>query len=264
MSQKPSGDFVEVLAETAWRNVEEGYYDGLEDVDKRGSSFKAAIERARGRAIIAEIKPASPSAGVLRKYTEEEALGIALEMVEGGAAALSILTEPRIFNGSLRVFQEVRKALDTPLLMKDIVVSGKQVEAASRVGADAILLIAALFNRGLCEEGLDEMIDKAHDAGLEVLLETHSGEEFEQALRSEADMIGINNRNLATLEVNLETTPQLLAGRRVDRVVVSESGIESAEDIRRLRMAGVDAFLVGTSIMRSTDVRAKVRELAEA
>ncbi len=263
MSRRHSRDFLELLAETAWENVDSGYYDGLASIDRPRFSFRAAIERVRGRAVIAEIKYASPSAGVLRSSCAD-ALRIAAEMIAGGAVGLSILTEPRIFKGSLGLFQEVRKAFSVPLLMKDVVVSRRQVDAARSVGADAILLISSLFRRGLCEAGLDDMIGAAHAAGLEVLLETHSEEEYEQALKSDADLVGINNRDLATLSIDLDTTVRLLSSGRAGKIIVSESGIESAEDVRKLRMAGADAFLVGTAIMRSGDVRAKVRELVEA
>ncbi len=149
--------------------------------------------------------------------------------------------------------------------MKDITVSRAQIEAAARMGGNAVLLIEPLFTRGYCECDIHSMIAYAHSHSLEVLLETHTEEEFLLALETEADLIGINNRNLKNMEVDLEATKNILARHRIrDRVIVSESGVQSPSDIRFLHNCGAHAFLVGSSIMRASDIEEKVRELATA
>jgi indole-3-glycerol phosphate synthase len=147
--------------------------------------------------------------------------------------------------------------------MKDFVVSTDQIDAASRFGADAVLLIQALFDREYCDQ--DKMIQHAHSLGLEVLLEAYSEDEFKEVVESNADMIGINNRDLRTFIVSLNNTVQILKKSNIrDRIVVSESGVESPRDLLFLKDAGARAFLVGTSIMSSHNVEEKVRELTEA
>jgi len=260
-------DFLRKLAQTAWASVKSGYYDdvavdaGLLSVRR---SLRHAVEANRGKAIIAEIKYASPLTGSLRNHADDPA-ELAKRMVVGGAVALSVLTEPKLFNGSLHTFRMVRKSVNVPLLMKDIIVSHVQVDAAAKMGADAVLLIMGLFNQRLCEIPISDMISLAHQKGLEVLLETHTAEEFRAALETDADLVGINNRDLSTLDTNLETSVRLLSSCKPPTIpVVSESGISSPSDIRLLRAAGADGFLIGTSIMQAADVEAKVRELAQA
>jgi indole-3-glycerol phosphate synthase len=149
--------------------------------------------------------------------------------------------------------------------MKDIIISPVQLEAAATVGADAVLLIKALFDRGYCKPGVDEMVVEAHSRGLEVLLEAHSEDEFHRALGSDADMVGINNRDLGTLKVDLNVTKKILEKNPGEgKIVVSESGITKADNVRFLRACGADAFLVGSAIMRADDVEAKVREFVHA
>lgn len=212
--------------------------------------------------IIAEIKPASPSKGILVQDINVEAL--ASMMKQGGAVGLSILTEPKHFRGRTEYLITAGRC-GLPRLMKDIIVDPIQVEAASRIGAEAILLIESLFERNLCDKDLEKMIDLAHERGMEVLLETHTMEEFEKALCTEADLIGINNRNLSTLQTDLHVTRKILSScRSGDRVVVSESGIDTGDHVRFLRECGANAFLVGSSIMSAVNPEEKVRELAEA
>ncbi|MEM2455165.1 MAG: indole-3-glycerol-phosphate synthase, partial [Candidatus Bathyarchaeia archaeon] len=216
--------------------------------------------------IISEIKFVSPSFGLLR--SPGNVASIAKCMIEAGAIGLSILTEPTYFSGSLENLLNARVVVEAPILMKDIVVSIEQIEVAWRAGADAVLLIVALFERGYCETGLDEMIKRLHDYGLEVLLETHTAEEFKVALSTDADIIGINNRDLKTLKVDLNVTKRIL--ERFDRSetngrpIVSESGIRSPEDIRFLRKCGADAFLVGSSIITAEDISKFISRLVNA
>ena len=149
--------------------------------------------------------------------------------------------------------------------MKDFIISHIQIDIAHQLGADAVLLIQSLFDRGYCNLGLDEMITYAHSRNIEVLLETHTDDEFSRALTSQADLVGINNRDLKTLDVDLNTTHRLLKKNASDgRIIVSESGIKSPENIRSLRMSGATAFLVGSAVMSSRDIEGKVRQLVEA
>ena len=186
-------------------------------------------------------------------------------MERGGAIGVSVLTEPKHFNGSQKNLIETRKAVKLPILMKDIIVSRTQLEAASRIGANAALLIQALFDRGHCECSLEEMIAKAHSENLEVLLETHSEDEFRSAVSSDADIVGINNRDLGTLKVNLSVTKRILEKNAVNgKLVVSESGIKTPEDIRFLTACGAKAFLIGSAIMLADDIEKKVEEFVTA
>lgn len=149
--------------------------------------------------------------------------------------------------------------------MKDFIISQVQVDAAHRIGASAILLIHALFERKYCAISLDEMIKYAHSYDIEVLLEAHTEDEFQRAVTSDADLIGINNRDLRTLTVDLRVTENILRKHgQNDHVIVSESGIESAKDVRFLRSAGAKALLVGSSVMTAQNIEEKVRELVEA
>lgn len=253
------GDFLDRLAATVWKNVREGYYHRSEDPRPHlRRSLRNAITALSGKKapIISEIKFASPSAGLLRAPGDLES--IAKSMIKAGAVGLSILTEPEYFSGSLENLLRARMTVEAPILMKDIVVSIKQIETAWRMGADAVLLIIALFERGYCDASLNEMIKYSHDHGLEVLLETHTPMEFKVALSTDADIIGINNRDLKTLKVDLNVTRRILKSfnksEASGRPIVSESGIRSPEDVRFLRRCGADAFLVGSSIMAAKNL----------
>ncbi|GAF92707.1 unnamed protein product, partial [marine sediment metagenome] len=255
-------DFLDTLARDAEKTVGEGYYVALEGKHKPRSLKKAILE-FNYAPIIAEIKLASPSLGLIR---EDTGLGrIASSMRDGGAVAISVLTEPKNFGGSLGTFIKVRKSVELPLLMKDIIIKHAQIDTAFSIGADAILLIKALFDRGYCECDISDMIEYAHSKGLEVLLEAHTEDEFSSALDTESDIVGINNRDLRTLKVNINITRRIL--RKVDpkrKVVVSESGIMVPQDIRLLHSSGAQAFLVGSAIMAVDDIEGKVRELVTA
>jgi indole-3-glycerol phosphate synthase len=256
-------DFLDVLAQSAKATINSGYYEALEATAPSHVSLKRAIRETKNAAVITEIKAASPSAGTIRKNVN--AGKIAESMQKGGAVGLSVLTEPKHFSGSLRSLVEARKAVALPILMKDIVLSPVQVEAASKAGADAVLLIEALFERGYCEFGIEEMIARAHSEGLEVLLEAHTAEEFRSAVRTHADLVGINNRNLATLSVDLEVTKRILERNGAEgKIVVSESGINTPADLRFLRGCGAHAFLIGSAIMLADDVEKKVKEFVQA
>jgi len=147
--------------------------------------------------------------------------------------------------------------------MKDIMIDKIQIDAAKKIGADYMLVIQSLFDQGHLKE-IDEFINYGHKQGLEILLEVHTKEEFQNALKTEADIIGINNRNLDTLEVDLKTTKMVLEGYEKSRIILSESGISTAEDIQYLKKCGADAFLVGSSIMKSDNIEEQVKKLVNA
>ena len=211
--------------------------------------------------LITEIKFASPSLGKIR--TISDPVSIAKSMIAGGSSALSILTQPYLFNGSPDYFIQVRQAVDVPLLMKDIMVDKIQIDAAQKIGADYMLLIQSLFDQGYLKD-IDEFIDYGHKKGLNILLEVHTVEEFKNALNTNADLIGINNRNLDTLDIDLNTTSKILSDFDKSRPIISESGIESPQDIINLRNAGASGFLIGSSIMKTDNIEENVRELVNA
>ncbi|HEX4921661.1 MAG TPA: indole-3-glycerol-phosphate synthase, partial [Candidatus Bathyarchaeia archaeon] len=214
-------------------------------------------------AIITEVKYASPSLGRIRE--DGSPVEIARAMVKGGACALSVLTASDGFNGKLENLRLVADEFPVPILMKDIIVSPRQLKAGSDQGADAVVLISELFTRDLAEVGLDVMIEESSKLGLETLVETNSSTEFASFSNHGIDLYGINNRDLSTFQVELSRTEEILSKNvHPDRLVVSESGIETGKDVRRLRRAGARAFLVGASVMRAANIEEKVRELVGA
>ena len=242
--------------------IDDGTYDVDVNLQKSGRDLIEIINTNPHPTLLTEIKFASPSLGKIR--TTAEPAGIARQMISGGARALSVLTQPHLFHGSPDYFIKVRNAVDVPLLMKDIMIDKVQIDAAEKIGADYILLIQSLFDRGFLS-GIDEFVRYAHQKGLKILLEVHTKQEFENALRTDADLIGINNRNLDTLGIDLKNTEMVLKGYDDDaRPILSESGIESVEDIRYLKRCGAAAFLIGSSIMKSGDIKRQVKELVGA
>ncbi len=256
-------DFYDTLGFDAKVTIDSGYYDVFKPTPSLHLSLKKAILGCNKNPVIAEIKPASPTRGIIRENFDP--IEFALAMERGGATAISVLTEPRYFKGSTDTLADIRRAVKLPVLMKDIILSSVQVTAASYIGADVVLLIKALFDRGYGETDLDNMIAMVHTKGLEVLLEVHTEEEFNSAKKTDADIIGINNRNLGTLKVDLNTTKNILKNNNLKAlVVVSESGIETPENLRFLSEAGASAFLIGSSIMLAENVEEKVREFVNA
>ncbi|QGU32000.1 indole-3-glycerol phosphate synthase TrpC [Thermochromatium tepidum] len=220
--------------------------------------FAAALQRrvtAGEPAVIAEIKKASPSKGLLRPDFYPAAIALSYE--RGGAACLSVLTDVSFFQGSDAYLQEARAACALPVLRKDFIIDPYQVYEARLIGADAILLIAAC----LSDAQLDELNALAHALGLDVLIEVHDADELARALAVPGRLIGINNRDLRTFEVRLETTLGLLAAIPDDRLLVTESGILSCEDVMRLRCHGVQSFLVGEAFMRAPDPGVELKRL---
>jgi indole-3-glycerol phosphate synthase len=217
-------------------------------------SLAGAIRRTEGRnAIIAEVKFSSPSRGSIRARAPPER--IARDLVAGGCCALSVLTEPHFFGGSLDDLVRVRRAVEVPVLRKDFIIDPLQLEETRYLGADAVLLIAYLLG-----DRLHGFVERALALGLEPLVEIHTREEADIALRTGADLIGVNNRDLRTMEIDLGTTPALGPGIRLaGRKVISESGIRTPEDIRTLRPA-CDAYLIGSSVMASNDPKKALEE----
>ncbi len=198
-------------------------------------------------AVIAEIKKASPSKGVLR--ADFEPADIAQSYAEHGAACLSVLTDKDFFQGSSDYLRQARASCTLPVLRKDFMVDAYQIYESRAMGADAVLLIAACLNDGQMAEF--EQIARSLD--MAVLVEVHDADELQRALKLKTPLIGINNRNLKTFEVSLDTTINLLADVPKDRVLITESGITTPADVVRMREAGVNAFLVGEAFMRANE-----------
>jgi indole-3-glycerol phosphate synthase len=219
--------------------------------------FEGALCRD-GINVIAEIKKASPSAGVLRENFHPAFLARAL--AQGGAAALSVLTEEEHFQGALAHLRDARAAVALPVLRKDFIVEPWQVWETRAANADAFLLIVA----ALIPAELRDLLALGRELGMEPLVEVHTREELGSAMAAGARIIGVNNRNLHTLDVRVETSFELVEAIPEDCVAVSESGLRTAEDLARLRAAGFDAFLIGESLMRETDPAAALRRLVAA
>ncbi|MCW4015997.1 MAG: indole-3-glycerol-phosphate synthase [Candidatus Bathyarchaeota archaeon] len=256
-------DYLDTLAQDAKQTVAEGYYNVSTQHNSVLVSLKEAIKESKTNAIITEVKAASPSRGTIK--TNVDPAEIASAMEKGGSIGISVLTEPKHFNGALSYLAKVREAVKLPILMKDIIVDPIQLEAATRIGANIVLLIEAVFERGYCEFSVDEMITQAHSRSLEVLLETHNEDEFLRAIETNADLVGINNRDLRTLKIDLETTKAILKKHeKRGKVVVSESGIMTVTDLVFLRNCGAQAFLIGSAIMMSDNIEQKVKEFVTA
>ena len=238
--------------------IDDGVYDVDVNLEKSNKDFKQIIQTNTHATLLTEIKFSSPSLGKIRTLTDPA--NIANQMIRGGSKALSILTQPHLFHGSPEYFIKVRQAVDVPLLMKDIMIDKIQIDAAKKIGADYMLVIQSIFDQGFLND-IDEFIDYGHKKGLEILLEVHTKEEFSNALKTEADIIGINNRNLDTLEIDLKTTETVLQGYQKSKIILSESGIETPTDIQYLKKCGADAFLIGSSIMKSDNIEEQVKKL---
>jgi len=219
--------------------------------------FKGAL-RAAGINVIAEVKKASPSAGIIRK--DFDPVRIARQYQQGGSAALSVLTDEKYFQGKLDFIRRIKDAVRLPALQKDFIVSSWQIYEARSVGADCILLIVRI----LTDDELREFLDCAASLGLAALVEVHDEAELQRALAVGAEIIGINNRNLSDLSVDIHTTARLAPVIPEGKLLVSESGIKTASDIQLLRETGVNAFLIGESLLRSEHPGEALRDLLSA
>ncbi len=222
--------------------------------------FRQALETGSvsAPAIIAEVKKASPSKGIIRE--DFDPVAIAKSYQSGGATCLSVLTDAPSFKGSNAIFEDVRVNVGLPMLRKDFMVDTIQVIESRALGADCILVILAMIDDALARD----LIDTAQDLGMDALIETHDQSEVERALSLDATLIGINNRNLKTFETALDTFGPLARLVPDDTTLVAESGIFTFDDIERLTGEGAQAFLIGESLMRQKDVEQAVRELTGA
>ncbi len=217
--------------------------------------FAAALLAAPAPALIAEVKKASPSKGVIR--ADFDPVEIAHIYADNGAVCLSVLTDEPHFQGHLSYLRAIRDVVDKPLLRKDFVIDDYQLLEARAAGADAVLLIAA----ALTQTDLEWLIEATDSLGMTAIVEVHNAEELEEVQTSSARLIGINNRDLHTFRTTIQTTLDLMPQIPPDRIVISESGINRRADVERLAAAGVHAVLVGESLMRERDIAAKMREL---
>ncbi|SHJ66113.1 indole-3-glycerol phosphate synthase [Geosporobacter subterraneus DSM 17957] len=217
--------------------------------------FKRVLKNKSGLSIIAEVKRASPSRGVIRE--DFNPLDIARIYHQNKVEAISVLTEEDFFQGSSQYLSQIRRGTDIPLLRKDFIIEPYQIYQSKALGADAILLITAVLS-------IEELIlfqRSAKEIGLQCLVEVHNQKELEVALEADAEIIGINNRDLKTFETDLETTADLMKKMPKGKIIVSESGIHTREDMKYLESLGVDGVLIGESLMRADSIGDKIREL---
>ncbi|MFC6836424.1 indole-3-glycerol phosphate synthase [Halomarina ordinaria] len=251
-NEQPLAPAVEsILAAARDRPVPEGRVS----VTPRSLPDALAAAAADGRApVIAEVKPTSPTTD---GANDDDPVALARAMVEGGAAALSVLTEPEHFGGSVGTLTRVREAVEVPVLRKDFLLAPEQLDG---VEADVVLLIARFL------DDLPGMLEAARERGFQALVEVHTRAELREAVDAGADIVGVNNRDLARLEVDLDTFERVAAEAPDDVTLVAESGLSTPDDVRRMRAAGADGLLVGTAIMAGgvEQVTANTRRLTEA
>ena len=211
--------------------------------------FERSLRHAlqQGPAVIAEIKKASPSAGVIRADFHPDS--IAASYADAGAACLSVLTDREYFQGDNRYLQQARNACDLPVLRKDFIIDPWQILESRLLGADCILLIVAALEQAM----LQELLDLAKDTGMDALVEVHDEAEMERALLLDHDLIGVNNRNLNTFTTSLATSERLQQMLPGDQLLVTESGIRTVDDVKRMQSSGINSFLVGEAFMREAD-----------
>jgi len=222
---------------------------------KKPNRLQAALRRTDRINIIAEFKRASPSKGIINDRIEP--VDVAKMYANGGACAISVLTEEDHFLGSLNDLRRIRENVDLPILRKDFLIDDYQIVESAAAGADAVLLIVSL----LSPESLLRLQKLTNDFGLDAVVEVHDLEELEIAVEADARIIGVNNRNLETFEVSLDTSRDLIEHAPIGSTVISESGISSSEQIAELRRIGYSGFLIGESLMRSNDSESLLKEL---
>lgn len=235
-----------------------GDFEAMAENQGKARGFAAALYRSVAEhrpAVIAEIKKASPSKGVIRE--DFDPVDIARRYQEAGASALSVLTDEEFFQGHEDYLRAARNAVTLPVLRKDFMIDPWQIFQSRAMGADAVLLIVA----ALSDAQLDELYHAAQRAGCDVLVEVHSGEELGRAMKLNIELVGINNRNLKTFETSLDTTLTLAEQVPGDHLVITESGIHSREDVRLMRDSGINGFLVGEAFMKADDPGAALKAL---
>ncbi len=258
-------DILKKIIARKWQEIEErSAVTSLDQLKTQAAAadvprgFVAAIEQRLASdepAVIAEIKKASPSKGVIRE--DFDPVAIARSYEAGGATCLSVLTDRDFFQGATQYLIDARQATTLPVIRKDFIIDPYQVYEARAMGADCILIIVAALD----DEPMGELIELAHELGMDVLVEVHDAGELQRALRFPITLLGINNRNLRTFEVSLETTLELLPQITRDLIVVTESAIHTPADVKRMRDNGVNSFLVGEAFMRAEDPGEKLAEL---
>jgi indole-3-glycerol phosphate synthase len=230
--------------------------DRLKPLDVR--DFRKAVNEPEGIGIIGEIKTASPSAGIIRRNVDPVRIAVSYE--RAGVSAVSVVTEKNFFHGSTDVISSVRAAVSIPVLRKDFIIDESQIYESRDLGADAVLLIARILSR----RNLKRFLDLCSLLNITAITEVHSDEDLEKALFCGADTVGINNRNLATFDVDIATTSKLAPKLPAQCCVISESGIRTIEDLQQIADAGVSAALVGTALMQSADPGEAAERLAAA
>ena len=220
-------------------------------------SFKQAINKPDKISLIAEVKQASPSKGIIRK--DFDSVDIALTYQNSGADALSVLTEGKYFKGSLSDIENIREKSNLPILRKDFIVDVYQIYESHAVGADAILLIAEILSGAQ----INEFLDLSENLGLDCLVEASSELELQKVIRTKAKIIGINNRNLRTFKVDTNISEKLVPLISEDKIIVAESGIKDSETIKSFKSLGVNAVLIGEALLVADDIGSKVKELTQ-
>jgi indole-3-glycerol phosphate synthase len=254
---------LKTLVDNSFKSIDNGSYEVKGDFNFDNHSTIDLVKRLRNCKhvpLITELKFSSPSKGTILDINSVSLETIVSEMENAHSSGISILTQPFLFNGSIDHILKIRKKTSLPILMKDIIVSEIQINTAKKIGADCILLIKTIFDKGMAEGSLEKLCEYAKKIGLQVIVETHFRDEFEETLKLNKkgnrlfDIVGINNRNLDTLKIDLDTTKQILQScSKGNNLVLSESGIYSEEDIVYLKKFGADAFLIGTSLMENIE-----------
>ena len=252
--------FLTVIADEIKELINKGYYDITEKVERRDTSLKdVLVTKKENYPIITEIKFSSPSLGEINSNSNSQK-EILTKMEENGSSAISVLTQPLYFDGSLENLKIVRQNTKLPILMKDIIIDEKQIEAGFDLGANVILLIETLFRDN--HSKLEQLIRYAKKMGLEILLEVNTKQEFDKAVTRDVDILGINNRDLNTLQLDMQTTNKILGKEfKIDKPIISERGIMTSEDIEMIGKSGVSGFLIGTTIMKADNIEKKIKEL---
>ena len=263
---------LKTLVNNSFKAIDNGCYNlnnGPNFYNHTSINLKQNIIHCTHAPLITELKFASPSKGSILDSSKINLETIVTEMEKAHSSGISILTQPFLFNGSIIHILKARKKTILPILMKDIIVSDVQITTAKEIGADCILLIKTIFDKNMTEGSLEKFSGFAKKLGLQVIVETHSVDEFKEAVKLNRareklfDIIGINNRNLDTLKIDLDVTKTILSScEKYGNVILSESGIYSKKDIQFLKESGADAFLIGTSLMENIiDLEKEINEL---